>query len=500
MRDFISLFKAIDETSDSNIKHEALVNYFKYASPGDSVWAISLLMGRKIKRSVSIKKLQEWAIDISGTPQWLFDECLNNTRDLAETIALILPAKNILNDISLQELIEQFLIPLKNQSEINQKERVIAVWQIMNSMERYLWNKLLTGTFPLVVPGEILIKAISSLVGLNKSVISFRLSGNWNPSLDYYSQLISPVVDSLNTCMPYPFSVPVQSKMKVEDLGELSDWLIEWKLKGIRSQLIKRNNQVYVWSIDEDFLNDSFPKLLELGIFIPDGTVLDGIISTDIFIAFDLLEINQNDLRCKPLFERRELLEVLINNISDKRIILSEILKCTSWDNLKKINNDSRNSLVNGVILKSLNSEYRFENHNPADNESWYKWKKDPHYVNAVLLYAQKEQGSSLFKEFTFALWNEKELVPFAKSSIGLTEEEIINISEFIRNNTVEKFGPVRTVKPGLIFELEFEGIQKSSRRKSGFLVQSPRISRYLPHKKLKDVNSLNSLKSHINF
>ena len=163
----------------------------------------------------------------------------------------------------------------------------------------------------------------------------------------------------------------------------------------------------------------------------------------------------------------------------------------------------AREKSVDGLMLKRLYSPYSIGSetivpsaHLRISTANWYKWKNDPLTINAILLYARLEKGSTspLFKEYTFALWHEGKLVPFTKTSFGLNDEEIIQVDAFIRKNTLEKFGPVRTVKPELVVEIEFDGIQKSSRNKSGIVVISPRITRWHHDKKIEEANSLNSL------
>jgi DNA ligase 1 len=533
MRNFASLFKEIDETTQTNFKVEALINYFMKAPPGDAAWAISLLLGRKIKQVVPIKKLRKWSVDLTQIPKWLFVECLNNVSDLAETISLILPYYGNFVNIPLQTWIEKRLLPLRNQKEEIQKEKIVSAWGELNSVERYLWNKLVTGAFHVDISPKLVIKALSSFCGLKEAAISHRLTGDWVPHAHFFNMLCAPADTDTAISIPYPFYPAIQLDLKVEDLGDINQWLAEWKWNGIRSQIIKRENKVFIWSYDEDLLNDPFPELYELGSFLPDGTVIDGIIIplkdnkllpsaelqkriakwypvkktlSDIpssFVAFDLLEFNKEDIRAKSLSQRRTLLKKILNDISDKRFILSEVIEGNSWKDLKIAKNDSGKKSADGLMLKRRDSPYVIGSENivpPAQvgilAANWYKWKNDPLTILAVLLYARLEQGSAspLFNEYTFALWYEGKLVPFAKTSFGLTDEEIIHVDTFIRKNTLEKFGPVRTIKPELVFELEFDGIQKSSRHKSGIVVQSPRIVRWHHNKKIDEAGSLNSL------
>jgi DNA ligase-1 len=533
MRKFVSLFKELDETTQTDFKIKALINYFRKAPPGDSAWAVNLLLGRKIKQSVPLKKLRNWSVDLAQIPEWLFSECLNNVGDLTETISLILPYDGNSENIPLQTWIEQQLIPLRNQKEEFQKENIVSSWSLLNSTERFLWNKLVAGSFHIDIPPKLIIKALSSFCELGETIISQRLSGDWIPSAGFFNRLCASDVTSTDINKPYPFNPAILLDQKVEDLGDINLWLAEWKWFGIRSQIIKRENKVFIWSHDKDLLNDPFPELYEIGSFLPEGTVLDGIIIplknnkplsltelqkrfakrypgkktlSDIpvsFIAFDLLESHTEDIRNKSLSQRRTLLKEILNDINDKKLILSEVVECNSWKDLKNAKSEAGKKSVDGLMLKRLNSPYSAGSDNIANSlpagvltANWYKWKNDPLTIIAVLLYAGTEQGSMspLFKDYTFALWHEGKLVPFTKTSTGLTDEEIIQVNAFIRKNTLEKFGPVRTVKPELVFELEFDGIHKSSRHKSGIVVLSPRITCWHHDKKIDEAGSLNSL------
>jgi DNA ligase-1 len=535
MRNFTSLFKELDETTQTDFKVEALINYFKKALPGDAAWAVSLLLGKKIKQVVPIKKLRKWSVDLAQIPEWLFAECLDNVGDLAETISLILSYDGNSENFPLQIWIEQRLIPLRNQKEEFQKEKIFSAWRELNPTERYIWNKLVGGSFHMDIPPKLIIKALASFNGLSETIISCRLSGDWIPSAGFFNLLGSPDISSNAIYKSFPFNPAIKLDQNVEDLGDINLWLAEWKWNGIRSQMIKRENQVFIWSHDEDLFNDIFPELYELGSFLPDGTVLDGIIVplknnkplpksellkrivkwypvkktlSDIpvsFVAFDLLEFHNADICFQSLSQRRALLKTILNDINDKRLIISEIVECNSWNDLKIAKCETREKYADGLILKRLDSPYSAGINNSANSSkigiisaNWYEWKNAPLTITAVLLYAGAEKGSMspLFKDYTFALWHEGSLVPFAKTSTGLSDEEIILVDAFIRKNTLEKFGPVRTVKPELVFELEFDGIHKSSRHKSGIVVLSPRITNWHHDKKIEEAGTLSSLTS----
>ena len=348
-------------------------------------------------------------------PDWLFDECLNNAGDLAETISLILPFEGNSENIPLHVWIEQRLFPLRDQQEEIQKEKIVSFWQQLNSVERYLWNKLVIGSFHVDVSPRLLIKALSLFCSINEKYISQRLTGDWIPTAGFFNFLCNPVVSDTTINIPYPFNPAVKLDLNIEELGDINQWLVERKWNGIRSQIIKREKKVFIWSLDEDLLNDSFPELYELGSILPDGTVIDGIIIpvkdnvllslaelqkriakrypvkktlSDIpvsFVAFDLLEYNKEDIRTRYLSQRRILLKKILNDINNKSVILSEIVECNSWKDLEIAKSDAREKSAGGFILKRLGSPYvgGSENILPAIQSgiltaNWYNWKNEP--------------------------------------------------------------------------------------------------------------------------
>jgi DNA ligase-1 len=526
MKNFASLYKELDETTRPDFKIQSLINYFRSVTSSDAAWAVSLLLGRKIQKIVSVRKLQEWSVELSQIPAWLFSECRDNVGDLTETVSLILPDNEYSETIPLQTLIEEYLIPLYIQKNDLRKEKIVYVWHQLNSSERYIWNKLVSGSFHMDILSDLVIKALAGFCGVDEMIISYRLAGNWFPSAVFFNMLCTPENKTDIPIKPYPFNKAINLNQNIMESDDISRWIIEWNWKGIRTQLIKRENKICVWSKNEDLLNDTFPEIYELASNLPDGTVIDGIIiplknneqlpNSELqkrivkrypvkkllaqipvsFVAIDIMEFNRIDIRSASLSQRRNYLLNLLNNIKHKDLILSRAVEANSWIDLKLVKNNLNKISSDGLILKQLDSIYL----DKVSTPNWFKWKNDPFSILAVLLYARLEQGStsSLFKEYTFALEHEGKLVPFAKASTGLTDEEIIHVNNFIRNNTLEKFGPVRTVKPELIFRLEFDGVQKSLRHKSGFIVQSPRISYWDHHKKIEEIGSLSSLSSYL--
>ena len=527
MKLFTQLYVELDQTNKTNEKVEAMRFYFERADPHDSAWALYFLSSRKPKQIVPSKNLREWSLELSGIPEWLFQECRETVGDSAETMALLVSGNADFDETPLHILVEEMLLPLRKSDAITQKKAVTDAWSRMNYSQRLVYNKLITGAFRIGVSQSLVTRALSQLSELPTDILAHRLMGEWTPSANFFRELVDPALDTDETpiARPFPFHLAHQADFPITDLGNISDWQAEWKWDGIRAQIIKRRDEVFLWSRGEDLMTERFPEIENAARGLPNGTVLDGEIlpwldgrvlpftelqkrigrknlSVKILAeipvvlqCYDLLEFEGRDIRSFEFKTRREFLEQIVSGLSveAKSIFrLTESIGARSWDDLAKIREQSRSLGVEGFMLKQLSSPYRVGRH----RGDWWKWKIDPLTVDAVLIYAQKGSGrrSNLFTDYTFAVWKGDELVPFAKAYSGLTDKEIRRADRFIRDNTIETFGPVRSVKPELVFELAFEAIQRSSRHKSGVAVRFPRISRWREDKTIKDADSLQTI------
>ena len=523
MKNFAKLYKRLDETVKINEKISALVEYFESSDSEDSVWAVSFLICRKPKQIIPASKLKEWVLELSNIPDWLFNESYQSVMDVIETLTLLLPKATGSADKSFHYWVEKFL-SLKNKEERILKDEMISALNEMNNQERIVWNKLITGRFSVGVSTKMVVKALSIYSGVDEYIIAHRLMGKWKPSKDFFNTVISHGSKDAFICKPYPFCLAFELDNDVENLGNINEWYVEWKWNGIRAQIIKRGGRFFIWSRSEEMMNEKFPEFEELGFLLPDGTVIDGeIISLQngkpkpftelqkrigkknvtkkniedipaVLIANDLIEFNGQDIRKESLLKRNGILNNLVNKILNKRLLMSSKIEANSWEELKEKREESRSRCVDGLMLKKIESPY-YEGGKRGD---WWKWKIDPLTIDAVLIYAQRANGvrENLYTDFTFGVWDRNELVPFAKVYSGLTGQEIYKIDSFIRNNTIEKFGPVRIVKPELVFEIAFDGVQKSLRHKSGVAVSFPRINRWRNDKAIKDADSLQTIKA----
>jgi DNA ligase 1 len=525
---FAQLVTELSSSTKTNDKLQSLVDYFAIAPDSDKVWVIAIFSGRRPRRAVNSRLMREWCAEITNYPSWLFDECYHTVGDLAETLALLLPETNQGNQInkSLSHYLETF-ISIEKQDELIRKKFILDSWNQMNRDERFVFNKLITGSFRIGVSQKTIVNSLAKTIDLSSSVIAHRISGNWDPSTTSFNDLLSESASITDFSKPYPFYLAYALEEEPENLGEPCEWQAEWKWDGIRGQMIKRNNELFVWSRGEELMTDKFPEYFILKDLLPDGIAIDGeiipavdrkplpfsVLQTRIgrknigkkqlleapicFFAYDLLEYNGSDIRSLPLHERRRSLEEIILPIKNKSIQISEIINFDSWDQLAALRKNSREMNSEGIMLKRKISDYKVG----RKRGDWWKWKIDPLTIDCVMVYAQKGSGrrSNLYTDYTFAVKDGDNLVTFTKAYSGLTDKEFAQIDNFVKRNSIEKFGPVRTVKPELVFEIAFEGIAASNRHKSGVALRFPRMNRWRKDKTPDEINTLDDLKQMLN-
>ena len=529
MKEFATLISELDSSNKTNVKVGALARYFDKASDRDKVWTIAILSHRRPPRPVNTSLLRGWAAELADIPQWLFEESYHIVGDLAETIALVVDNEESKQRKSLSQYLEE-MIALKPKTEEEKKSYMLENWKLLNYYERFVFNKLITGGFRIGVSQKLMTRALSKSTGIDEDILAYKLMGKWDPSQISFEDLVLKKRKSDYLSKPFPFFLAHAVEDDPEALGEVSDWFAEHKWDGIRAQLIIREGQHFVWSRGEELVTDKYPEFNILKGIIPNGTVLDGEIlpypggsigsfndlqtrigrkniskslldKTPVIIkAYDLLEWEGNDIRHKTYEERRAVLEQLINSLTTKQIplMLSESYQFQSWAEAAEERNRSREMRSEGLMLKRRDSVYQVG----RKKGSWWKWKVDPFTIDAVLTYAMRGHGrrSNLFTDYTFALWNyneqgEKELVTFAKAYSGLTDAEFREVDRWIKSNTLERFGPVRSVVPHHVFEIAFEGIAFSKRHKSGIATRFPRILRWRKDKKIEEANTLEDIR-----
>jgi DNA ligase 1 len=519
VKQFALLYAAVDETTATNEKVAALVSYFRNAPAEDAAWAVHFLIGRRPKRLVGSRKLAAWASREANLPDWLFEESYQTVGDLAETITLILPDTGASSELPLSLWVDR-LLRLRGEEDDVQREVMVRSWRELDRKERFVWNKLITGEFRVGASHRLVIRALAEVSGVDEGVVAHRLMGSWDPSAEFFQRLVAPDTRDADVSRPYPFFLAYQLEDSPAELGASDAWLVEWKWDGIRAQLIRRAGRTFLWSRGEELLTGRFPEVEAIGALLPEGTAIDGELLPwvedrplafaqlqrrigrknvgrkvldevpAVLVAYDLLEEHAVDIRSLPLSERRERLTSLVASVSSSgRLRLSPTMPVTSWEEAIDARRSAREMGAEGLMLKRLSSPYGVGRR----RGDWWKWKVDPLTVDAVLIYAQAGSGrrAGLFTDYTFGIWDGDHLVPFAKAYSGLTDEEIRKVDQFIRRNTLEKFGPVRTVRPELVFELHFEGIQPSTRHKSGVAVRFPRMARWRTDKKPEEADTI---------
>jgi DNA ligase 1 len=523
MRRFADLYCALDASTKTNAKVAALVAYFRAAPPADAAWAAYFLTGRKLKRAVGSRDLRDAALALAQIPEWLFDASYDAVGDLAETIALVLPAPEGTDARGLAEWIDGELAPLAGLPSPDVQARLAAAWQKLDRDARFVFTKLVTGAFRVGVARQLVLRGLAEAYEVPVADVAQRLVGDWPPTAEFREVVRGThAASAAVTHRPYPFFLAHPLDREPVALGPIDDWQAEWKWDGIRAQLLTRDDGPSVWSRGEELVNDAFPELLAAARALPPGLALDGELMAWLpeaavplpfaalqrrlnrkapgvkllreipvaLVAYDLLEHDGHDIRAQPLAARRALLATLLPRPPSLR--LSPVVAAADWDALAHLRQRSREHRAEGFMLKARNSEYGVGRVRGA----WWKWKVDPYTVDAVMVYAQAGHGkrASLFTDYTFAVWHEGELVPFAKAYSGLDDAEIREVDSWVRSHTQERFGPVRRVAPELVFELAFEGLQASPRHKSGIAVRFPRIARWRRDKPAAEADTLATL------
>ena len=479
MKHFAELILALESSNKTTAKIDAMVHYLQTADEKDKLWFLALFTGKRPKRPVNSNFLKLWALEIIQLPEWLFLESYSSVGDLGETLSLILPAPENNIDKSLNQWITE-LIDLKDKTDAEKKEYVLTSWNGLDYTERFIFNKLIGGSFRVGVSKKLLINALAKYSGIEASQLMHSIMGKWAIEEVNFEDLIQGTNINPDNSKPYPFCLAYPLEKKPEELGEVEEWQVEYKWDGIRGQFIKRNDEVFIWSRGEELVNAQFPELVAAfekmeGNFVLDGEIL-AVADNEVLnfnelqkrlnrktisakmmkeipintFVYDILEYESEDLREKPLVERRLLLEKLIESSELENIKISEVIIAKSWEELADVREKSRENNSEGLMLKQKNSHY----HSGRKKGDWWKWKVDALTIDAVLIYAQKGSGrrSGFYTDYTFAVKKEDQLVTIAKAYSGLTDKEIMEVSRFVTKNSIEKFGPVRTVKAELVF------------------------------------------------
>ena len=553
MKAFADLYAELDASTSTLHKVDALERYLRGAAPADAAWAVYVLAGGKPRQAVPSRVLRDAAREAAGLPEWLFDESYLAVGDLAETIAHLLPPPGALEDAGLATWMSERLPSLRGAPAEDMKAALCGWWSTLDWNGRFVLGKLITGGFRVGVSKLLVLRAIARVAGLDEKLVAQRMIGYTDaraaPDAARFLALLAPpdaaAPGAAVAGHPYPFFLAHPLQQPAVALGAPADWLVEWKWDGIRAQLVMRAGGAWLWSRGEELVTERFPEIDRAArafasVLAPagEGVVLDGeVLAWDAqaarplpfavlqkrvtrrtttpavlraapaaFVAYDLLEWRGEDWRARPQAERRAMLESLVAAAPVPGLALSPRVVADNWDALAALRAGSRERGVEGFMLKRLASAYGV-GRTKADGGDWWKWKVDPFSVDAVLVYAQRGHGrrASLYTDYTFAVWDraadgadasQRALLPFAKAYSGLTDDEIRRVDAIVRRTTVERFGPVRSVTPTLVFELGFEGIARSPRHRSGIAVRFPRMLRWRTDKRVEDADTIDALRA----
>jgi DNA ligase-1 len=524
MKRFAALYDAVDRTTSTNAKVAAMVQYFQSAPPEDAAWAVFFLTGRRLKRLVPYAAIRDWTLAATGIDEWLLHECYAVVGDGAETAALVLDQVAVQehDDTSLAEWMQSRILPLRELNPAGQQLQVAGWWTTLDRLQRFMLLKILTGELRVGVSQPLVVRALAQAAVLPATTVAARIMGEWTPTGDWFTGLLSHERTDEDQSRPYPFFLASPLDGPVELLGPPGDWIVEWKWDGIRAQLVRRRDTVHLWSRGEELITRRFPEIAAAATRLPEGTVLDGEVLAFrddrpmpfsalqrrigrqkqvaqmaravpvVFMTYDLLEHEGRDIRERPLEERRRMLESLIEGHGGV-MRTSTIVSAGSWDELATLRAESRALGVEGLMLKRRSSPYGVGRR----RGDWWKWKIDPYTIDAVLIYAQPGSGrrASLLTDYTFGVWDAGELVPIAKAYSGLSNDEIGEMDKWIRRHTHERFGPVRHVEPVQVFELGFDAIARSTRHRSGIAVRFPRMLRWRKDKTPEEADTLDAVR-----
>jgi len=531
MQRFAQLVTTLSNTTRTNDKRDLLVAYLRGEDgrdPGDAdrLWLVALFTGRRPKRLVNSTLMKQWCMEETSIPPWLFDESYHTVGDLSEAIALLLDnpkeARPTVNDPSLSDLMLQ-LQTLQSADDASKRSFITRGWREFPQESCIVFNKLIMGGFRIGVSEALLIQALAVYLNQDPQAVAHLISGNWNPYSITFEELVHADIHRTDLSKPYPFYLAYPLEGGAVSLGEPHEWQVEWKWDGIRGQLIRRGGNLYLWSRGEELITEKFPEIQLLQELLPDGIALDGEVlayrdglpisfqylqtritrktvskkqlaeAPTVFMAYDLLEYKGEDIRHLPQSERRTLLAGIVHAVHAPQLILSPLLQFSTWDELPLHLEEARERACEGFMIKRKGAHYQAGRR----RGDWWKWKVDPLSVDAVLIYAQKGSGkrSGLYTDYTFAVRDGDGLVPFAKAYSGLTDKEIAQVDRWVKANSIEQFGPVKTVKSELVFEIGFEGISASSRHKSGVAVRFPRMLKWRTDKTVAEIDTIETLR-----
>ena len=533
MEAFATLFERLDQTTSTNEKVRIMAEFFRKQDAETCAWTLFFLSGQKPKQLVGSAKLRQWSQALVNYPDWMVEDCYAAVGDTAEMVSLMLAATGRTGEsqptgaLSLGEWMSHRLLPLANMDDDSRRRHIIGWWQQLQPKEIFILNKLLTGSLRIGVSETLVYRALAEVLALPQAVVASRLVGTWRPSGEFFTSLglsadKTSCGEQTESLLPLPFCLAAPLDRQPAELGDIGEWQCEWKWDGVRCQAVKAGTMLEIWSRGEERITNALPDLARALAKVPGDWIIDGeIVAGDwkrpgsfhalqkrlnrknpsaalvaanpvSFLAYDLLHLNGEPWTHRPLTERRDGLQALLDPPVTADIGLSPLLTPSSWAEVAALRSVARSHGAEGVMIKGRRTRYE----TGRKRGIWFKWKTDPLTIDAVLTAAQPGTGrrASLYTDYTFSLWKGQELIPVAKAYSGLNDAEVRELDGWIRKHTAERFGPVRAVEPLRVFELGFEGISRSDRHKSGFAVRFPRILRERTDKTPDDADTISSL------
>ncbi|MFO1529415.1 MAG: ligase-associated DNA damage response exonuclease [Kiritimatiellia bacterium] len=492
--DFAALVAELHRSTRPDDQAAAIERYFRAAPAADAAWALHLLAGGKGRRIIPAATLRQWAAEASGFPAWLVGECIDQVGDASETLALLLPDADPAAGRSLADVMTGAVLALRDLAPDDRPARIRAAWAGMSAPARIIYNRLLTTGFRSGVYRGPLARALAGIAGIDPAEMAHRLVGGFEPDAARYPELLRPAGGVDDPGKPYPFLLALPLDGDPARLGDPARWLVEWKWDGIRAQILRRGRACMIWTRGEEMIGDQFPSLSARADALPPGTVLDGEIlpgpDGGRFIAYDLIEEGGRDLRSEPLATRRQRLVPLAALAG---FTFSAPVPFDRWEALAPLRAAARQHGAEGLMFKRLDGVYA-----PGREPGlWWKWKTDPFSADAVLVYAQAGSGG-VYSAITLGVWSEGRIVPVCKIESGLSAAGQESLDRFVLAATLEKFGPVRAVRPELVFEIAFDGVLPSTRHKSGVTLRNPRVLRPRPDKTAPAADTLESIQAHL--
>ncbi|MHB2266226.1 cisplatin damage response ATP-dependent DNA ligase [Aliihoeflea sp. PC F10.4] len=525
---FAELLDRLLLTPSRNTKLKLMQDYFREAPDPDRGLALAAITGNLSFNAVKPGVLR--ALMADRMDETLFSYSYDYVGDLAETVSLVwgidAETETIPGGVSLAEAVER----LHAASRSDAPKVLASLLDRMEAASRFATLKLVTGGLRVGVSARLAKQALADYGGVHVHEVEELWHGLEPPYENLFAWLDGKGEKPVHAALAMFRPVMLSNAVEDSDLARIEpvDYAAEWKWDGIRVQAAAEDGVARLYSRTGDDISGTFPDLLEAMDFNAaiDGELLVGIpgdhtgtfsdlqqrlnrkaVTPKIqkqFPAFvrcyDLLQEGEDDLRRLPFSKRRKRLEAFVATLDPARFDLSPLIDFENWAQLEKMRSAPPHPVIEGVMLKRLDSDYV-----PGRPKGpWFKWKRDPHTVDAVLMYAQRGHGkrSSFYSDYTFGVWTgpqgQPELVPVGKAYFGFTDEELKLLDKYIRDNTIDRFGPVRSVRAepdhGLVIEVAFEGLARSTRHKSGVAMRFPRVSRLRWDKPAHEADRLETL------